>query len=517
MKKALSMVLVLTMVLSVAAGCSSPAAPPEEEAKPDETVGTTPKFKEVTFATTVDATSLDPRNALGTDTAQILAHVFNSLVKTDENAVVSNDLIESYEIVDDVTWKFKLKDGITFHDGSQLTSADVEYTVSTIKDKEKNFSLAADFSFMTVKVIDDLNFEIITDEPFPGLLLRLNYMKIIPKAYVEKVGDEAFAQNPIGSGPYRFVERRKDERIVMEAYDNYFDGKPAIDRVTFRIIPEAASRIAALEAGEVDIISAVDSSQVGRLEAMDNIKVVSKATTRVMYIGMNLLQDGPLQDVRVRQAINYAVDKDILINGVLDGHATQIATISTPEYECYDPSILPYEYNPEKAKQLLAEAGYSNGFKTELVVSQRYIKGLDVCQVIAAQLAEVGIECVVSEIDHSTRRDKLSAGTIEPLYMAGLGGPYADIDMVALLGFNTGGRYSTYANPEFDTLRQKAASTIDSNERQKLYSQLQQYIKDEAPAIFLYQQHGIYAYNTRVVNWQPRVDEMLVLSGADIK
>ena len=486
MKKLISAVLLLTMVMMAVAGCSSSGTTGEENG-PDVGTG----IKEIAFASPTDVSSLDPRNATGTTTAQVLAHLFSSLVKTDENGAIVNDLVESYESVDDVTWKFKLKEGITFHDGSPLTSEDVEYTISSIKDKEKNFRLSSDFSFMTVNVIDDLNFEIITDEPFAALLLRLNYVKIIPKDYVERVGDEEFAKAPIGSGPYKFVERQKDEKVVMEAYDNYFGGKPAIQKVTYRVIPEAASRIAALEAGEVDIISNVETSQINRLEAQDNIKTVGNPTTRVIFMGMNTLVEGPLQDVKVRQALNYAVDKKAIIEGVLDGYATQIATISTPEYEGYDPSIAPYEYNPEKAKQMLAEAGYSDGFELEISATSGYLNGIDVAQAVAAQLGEVGVKCTVRETDSNSQREKILAGTIEPLYLNGIGGPYSNIDLVSKLSFCTGERYSTYSNPDFDALRVKAAQQWTRPGGQTIISD--QRTAKMGAAIFVCQQHGLCA------------------------
>ena len=341
-------------------------------------------------------------------------------------------------------------------------------------------------------------------------------MKIIPKAYVEKVGDEEFAAKPIGSGPYKFVSWSKDEKVVLEANDTYFGGKPAIDKITYKVIPEAASRIAALESGEADIIANVPTSQIERLSSLENVKVLSNPTTRVMFVGMNLVKDGPLQNEKVRQALNYAVNKQALIEGVLDGNATQIATISTPEYEGYDASVEAYSYDPEKAKQLLAEAGYADGFSLQFSVTSGYLNGQDVAQAIASQLGEVGITCTVQEEDSNQQREKMSSGTVADLYLNGIGGPYSNIDLVAKLAFGTGERYSTYSNAEFDALRKEAAATVDEEKAKVKNSEIQKVIKEQAPAIFLYQQHGIYAYNTRVSNWLPRVDEMILVSNADV-
>jgi peptide/nickel transport system substrate-binding protein len=478
--------------------------------------GSSPARTELVYAVPTDVSSLDPRNGLGTVTAGVLADVFSVLVKTDEKGAILPDLAGSYKNVNDTTWEFKLREDVVFHDGSKFTAEDVKYTFDTIRDKTKTYSLGSDYSFIRAEIVDPFTVHLVTDEPFAGLLLRLGNVKILPKAYVEKVGDAEFAARPIGSGPYKFVERRKDDRVVLEANPDYFGTKAAIKRVVLRVIPEAASRIAALESGEVDIISNVATSQVARLKASRDSTVLAAPTTRVMFFGINLVKQGgtPLLDKRVRQALNYAVNKQTIIDGVLDGYGTLIATISTPEYAGYDASITPYEYDPDKARQLLAEAGYAAGFPLELSVTPGYLNGQDLAQAVAAQLGEAGLKVSVIEEDSNQQRDKITKGTVSDLYFNGIGGPYSNIDLVAKIAFGTGERYSTYKNAEFDALRKKAAATINEQEGNKLWSQLQSYIKDEAPAIFTHQQFGIYAYNNRVKNWKARTDEMIIIAGA---
>ncbi len=474
--------------------------------------------KKITFANTTDVSSLDPRNANSTAMATILSHLYNGLLKTDDKGQIVPDLAESYKQISPTEWEFTLKKGITFQDGTPLTAEDVKYTLDTIADPSKNFKLKADFAFMKAEVKDPEHVIIRTDTPYAAFPLRLTYVKIIPKAYVERVGDAEFAKKPIGTGPYQFVEWNKGDRLVMKAYDQYFEGAPKIKEVVFRVIPEAASRIAALESGEVDIAATIPTSESQRLNSGSGIKVVGGATTRVVYIGMNAKDCPPLQNVKVRQALNYAVDRDSIIKGVLDGYATKIATIATPEYEGYDSSISPYEYNPEKAKQLLTEAGYPNGFSVEFSATNATVNGTDVVQAIAAQLEKVGIHATVIQEEPNQQRDKISSGQVAPLYISGIGGPYSNLDLVAKLGFSTGERYSTFSNPAFDALREKAITTDDKDQRLKLDSDLQAMAKDLAPAIFLWQQQVLYAYNAnRVTGWVPRVDEMIVVSGADVK
>ncbi|AEF84734.1 extracellular solute-binding protein, family 5 [Treponema primitia ZAS-2] len=484
------------------------------KAKTAAETSSTPTKTELVYVESTDISTMDPRNATGTVTAGILANVFSSLVKTDENGTILPDLAESWKNINDLTWEFKLHDGIKFHDGSQLTAEDVKYTIDTIKDKNNKFRLASDFSFMDVEVVNPLTLNIITDGPFPEILLRLNYVKILPKAYVEKVGNTEFAAKPIGSGPFKFVEWRKDDRVILEANQDYFGKKPIIQKATMRVIPESAARIAALESGEVDIITKVETSQISRLQGSSSYTVTSGPTTRVMYFGINTLKKGPLQDKRVRQALNYAIDKQALITGVLDNFGKQLATISTPEYRGFDPSITPYEYNPAKAKELLAAAGYPNGLNLEISTTSGFLNGSDFVQAFASQLKDVGVNATILEEDGTVRNEKIIKATISDLYFFGFGGPYSSMDNLGKNSFGTGERYSTYNNPEFDALRKGAGAAIDTNEANKLYSQLQAYIKEDAPAIFSHQQYGIYAINTRLKDWKPRTDEMIVINDA---
>ena len=307
-KKLMALLLVFTMTAGTLAGCATPGssekpAASETGAKQGEegkSAGQEDRIT-LTYAQTKDVDSLDPRNATSTITAAMMAQIFSALVTTDEDYNIVCDAAESYELIDDCTYKFTLKKGIKFHDGVEMTSEDVKYTMDTIHAEGADYKLKSDFSFMYCEPIDDYTMYIKTDEPNASTLLRLNYIKIIPKHYVEQVGDSEFNAKPIGSGPYRMVEWNKDASIKLEAFSDYFGTKPAADELICKVIPEASARIAALEAGEVDLISAVTTSQISRLNSLGNIEVVSKPTTRTVYYTMNSFGDSPVTDLKVRQ------------------------------------------------------------------------------------------------------------------------------------------------------------------------------------------------------------------------
>lgn len=521
MKKILSLALSLAMAVSMLAGCGGGGDNGSQggsSANPGTTSGSSSSTtgpKEIRVALEADIAALDPRNASSTVTAGMMSHIFSKLVSSDASMKPAPDLAESWEQLDELTWQFHLRKDVTFHDGSPFTAEDVVFTLDSIA-SDNTWKLYSDFSFLKATVVDDYTVNITTEEPYPGILLRLNYVHIIPKAYTEQVGNEAFAKAPIGTGPYKFAEWSKDEHVILEAYDGYFGGKPSIDKITFNIIPEVASRIAALEAGEVMFSAGIPSVEMERLNALDTINVVAHPASRVTYLSFNHLVDSPIQNLKVRQAICHAVDFDKLINGVLDGYASPLASMACPEYDGYDAAIKGFDYNPELSKQLLAEAGYPDGFAVQASYSQSSADGSDVMQFIAAQLGEVGIKVELLEQDSAQQREMIGAGTVAPLYLNALGGPYANIDLLTKLAFCTGERYSTYTNPEFDALRQKASVTVDQTERDALNSQIQQFILDDAAALILYQPSTIYAYNTKLLNWEPRADEMKLFFNCDL-
>ena len=516
MKKVLSLALSVALCLGLLSACGGDSGSGSSGGSGSGSGDG--ELKTVIWANSSDITGLDPRNGNSTISASVLANLYSTLVKTDPTGQIVLDAAESYEQVDDTTWHFTLRQDVYFTNGVQMTAEDVAYTINSLRDPEKTYALSGDFSFMQVEVLGDFEFNIVTDYPFPSLPLRLNYVKIVPSAYVEEVGDEGFAAAPIGSGPFKFVSWEKDQQVVMEKNPDYYGEVAQFDRLIYEVIPEAADRVAALQAGEVDIICNVPTTQAEYLQSLDGITVVGQPSTRVVWLQFNLVgEETPLDDIRVRQAMNYAVDRDALIAGVLDGYAVKVASISTPEYEGYDPDVQGYTYDPDQARQLLADAGYADGFTIECSVSPGLLNGSDVVQAIAGQLAEVGINMTITEVDSATQREQIGAGTVAPAFLQGLGGPYCDINLIASIGFTEGARYCTWVDQEFMDLAAQAASEMDADVRAELFSQMQQMMVDKAPALWLYQQDTLYAYNSaKVQGWTARTDEVVLMDGVTV-
>ncbi|MBQ8933595.1 MAG: ABC transporter substrate-binding protein [Lachnospiraceae bacterium] len=470
----------------------------------------------ITYAQSSDIVGWDPRNALSTFTAAMMYNVYSSLVRTNEEFEVVPDLAESWEAVDDRTYRFHLHQGVKFHNGEDLTAEDIKYTIDTLHEEDKEWNLKADFTFFNCEVEDDYTLLIKTEEPNPSTLRRLTYVKIIPKDYVEEVGNEEFEKHPVGSGPYKFVKWEKDAVIELEAFDDYFGGKREIDHLICKIIPEASGRIAALEAGEVDLISNVTPTQLGRLETLGNIAVESKPSTRSVYFTFNSFAEGsPVQDLKVRQAMNMAIDNKTIVASVLDGYGAAAEQLPIPLYDGYDDSIEGYPYDPDGARALLAEAGYPDGFDLEIGgFFTDLLNGSDVVQAVAAQLNEVGIRTTIYEEDNNTTRSKYGNKTTYPLTFFSWGGPYIDMELIMRCVLGTGQRASAWSTPECDELLHKLATVPGPDTDQEVYTAIQQYAFENACVIPMYRAAQTYAYNKDKLEWSPRTDELMVLIDA---
>ncbi len=521
MKKTLILLLAAVMLLSALVGCgtdSKSTAGSEVSSQTTETAAQPAAETVVTVAIPADFGSMDPRQATNTNNTALCTNMYSTLLKTDKDYNIVLDAAESYEFVDEHTYKFTLKKGILFHDGVEMKTEDVQYTFDSIRQPDKTYRLGGDFNYMYIEPIDDYSFYLKMDTPNSSSLLRLGNMKIVPKHYIESIGEEAFALAPIGSGPYKFVSWEKDEQVVLEAFDEYFEGTPEIDKVIFKIIPESSARVAALEAGEVDLITAVSTNQVERLKATGDISVVADGTTRVVYFTLNTLEEGPLQDLRVRQAINAAIDRDIIVNGVIDGYGNAIHTFALPFFPNYNADLEGYSYDLEKAKELMAEAGYQDGFEIEIGGSFSSLSnGSDVAQIVAQQLAEIGIKATVIEKDSNTVKEEYLAGISSELTLTSFGGITNDVCYMNKIVLGSGQRYSAWADPVFDELVEKAVSSIEPKEQEINIKAVQAYAFDNACVVPLYQNKAIFAYNNRLQNWQPRVDEQILLYGASVK
>jgi len=338
------------------------------------------RAQELRVGFTADALTLDPANHRNRETETIIRNMFDGLVTRDSEMNVVAELAESWTAIDSTTYEFKLRAGVTFHDGSPLTAADIKFSLERLTKKDAMGGQTSPRQSLLgplkeVVVVDDLTVRLVLESPWPILPAMLPFQEMVSQAHVGAVGHEAMAANVNGTGPFKLVEWRKGDSVIMERFDGYYGGAAdiapkgtaCVERVIFKVIPENASRVAALLAGDVHIVNGLPAHLVGKVEANPDTKVMAVNGTRTSYIALNN-QTGPFADIRVRHALAHAVDRQLIIDKILNGNSALTNGILSPDAFGKNENLPAYEHDVEKAKALLAEAGFPDGLEVTLDV-----------------------------------------------------------------------------------------------------------------------------------------------------
>jgi peptide/nickel transport system substrate-binding protein len=466
---------------------------------------------QIVIAQGADPTTLDPHMHAENYTFAIVHNIFDHLVRRFVNngqLAHEPELAVSWATVNPTTWEFKLRRGVKFHNGEDFNAEAVKFSVERVLNPAQKARWRWAFADIErVDVVDPYTVRIVTKRPFPTLITNLGFtMPIVPPKYVREKGDAYVASHPVGTGPFKFVRWSKDDQLVLEANEGYWRGAPKLKTLIFRPIPDETTRVAALVTGQVDIARGVPPSLVKQIEDAPRTRVAKAPSALNIHIGLDTLKEGPLKDRRVRQAINYGVDKEAIIKNVLDGNGFALGGPLTPVMFGYTAEVKPYPYDPDLAKRLLAEAGVAQGLVLTLnAPSGRYLKDKEAAEAIGGQLQKIGIRAQVAIHEWGNYVSKWPEG-LGPMYMLGWAGTW-DADGILYPLLHSGERFSRWANPEFDRLLDAARSTLDQSERLKLYAQASQLAHDEAPWLFLYHGMDLYGVNRAVMDWSPTSDE----------
>ena len=496
MKKLIALLLSLCTMLTVV-GCSNKADTADNGAKDTLVV-----------AQGADPTSLDPYGTTDSPAIRVAHCVFETLVTRDDEGNIAPMLAESWDIEDDCTYIFHLRKGVKFHNGEELKASDVAFSFSKIAESPHASSIRATIDFENSKALDDYTFEMKLTEPFGPILNHLSHavMAIVnEKAYTE-AGDQV-NEKPCGTGPYKFVAWYPADRIEMVAFDDYWGEKAAITNLTWRTIPEIASRSIEVEAGTVDVAIDIQASELARLEKVEKVTTFKEERSSINFICLNNLI-APFDNVKVRQAINMAIDVDAICNVVYQGTGAVAQAPMSKSVWAYNDNLPPHERNVEKAKELLAEAGYPDGFTCTMTCDQNQQR-LDTAEMVQMQLAEIGITMKIASM-RGTFIDNVISGNLE---MFGLGwtADTGDPDYALFASFHSsmhgeGGNMSFYANPEVDRLLDLGRSSTDPEVRKDAYYKVQEIVWNEVPCVFLQCPEDLYAYNSNLKNFATNAD-----------
>jgi peptide/nickel transport system substrate-binding protein len=370
-----------------------------------------------------------------------------------------------------------------------------------------------------VEVMDDYTFRIHTTKPYPVMDAMLCiYGQPLPVKYFKEKGPAHFANNPVGNGAYKFVRWVKDDYILLEANEKYFRGAPKIKKVMFRPVPEATTRVAALQTQEADLITNIPPHLMKLMDWKGRSYVSKVPSVRVIFTAFDTTKGGPVADKRVRQAIAMGIDMKTNIKKILDGNGVLLGSPLTDKHFGYDPAVKPEDYNPEKAKKLLAEAGYPNGF--DFVINSpngRYLNDKEMAEAVAGDLRKIGIRANVKTHEWGTYMNNMMyAHNAAPAYLLGWGNTSFDADFTINPLMRSGLLLSNVSFPKLDALIDQGISTMDPKKRLQIYSEAVKVIKEEVPWAWAYQQVDIYGVNERV-NWKARTDERLVVYDMSFK
>jgi peptide/nickel transport system substrate-binding protein len=457
-----------------------------------------------------DIFTTDPIDNTDTTSHLVLSEMFDALLQMGPTGKFVGSLATGWDIINDTTVRFHLRPGVKFHNGDPLTSEDIKFSLDHINDPAVKSPSKPIFEPLDVIVPDGpLTVLVKTKEPYAALFSLLYQLWIMPAKYYQKVGQAGFVNAPIGTGAYRFKEWKKDVHVAMEAFPGYWRGRPSIQAFEYRPIPEDAARIAALQNNEVDLIRPLPVDQVAAIKANPDLWVANRPGQQI-YCGLDTLRFKPFTDRRVRQAINYGVNVDSIVKNLFLGYATRLNGPFFTVTPGYDRSLAPYAYDPAKAKQLLTEAGYGNGFDVTLTVpvgSQGAQKLPEVGQAIAGDLGRVGVRVKIVQVEAAEGFSLYRAGKFQMYMFPWQSSPESGLHVETLFASYTRGYY--YKNPEADKLIRPFMQTLDPAKRAALGRTLLRFLRDEAPWLFLYEEPDLYGVRKSVA-WKPNTYDYII-------
>jgi peptide/nickel transport system substrate-binding protein len=510
-KKYFSLVLaVLFLVGAVLTGCSSSptnGSDTENSSSNQSENGEKAQGKEggeLVIAVLSDATQLDPHKGTDIPSANVYhGKIYEGLVKQDKNMEVQPALATEWKKIDDLTWEFTLRQGVKFHDGTDFNAEAVKKTFERILNPETASPRKKLFEMITeIKVVNDYKVQLTTEYPFAPLLANLSHYSggiISPKA-IEENGDE-LGQNPVGTGPFKLDSWTPGSELRLVTNEEYWGDKAKVESVVYKVVPEDSTRMAMVETGEAHLAEPVPVTEVQRIEASPDMKLSRSDGLGIDYIGFNTEKE-PFDDVRVRQAINLAVDTDMIIQGVYNNVGTKATAPMGPGVWGHNPDLQGWGYDVEKAKKLLKEAGYENGFDTTIWTNDNKAR-VDVAEVVQSQLKGIGINVEIKVLEWGAYLEATANGEHD-MFILGWSNMTGDADYNQYFLFHSDakgkvGNRSFYSNSRVDELIDLARQETDPQKRHDYYKEAQAIEMEEAPMIFL------------------RNDEDLVVMGKNVK
>lgn len=466
----------------------------------------TKEVKPLNFALAGNPDTLDPHKTSGTLTFQTIKSIYDTLAEPDENGVIVPALAESWDVsADSLTWTFHLRKEVKFHNGDAFTSADVKATFERVLAEETGSPHRKEMGIIaSIDTPDNMTVVFNLSGPHAPFLASLasGWGAILPKSLIDSGHD--FDSLPVGTGPFKLEEWVRDSKVVLAKNDDYWmKGLPKLDKVILNIIPETSIQVQGLIAGQIDIVFIIDSDDIPMLETSPDVKLEENLTSLIMVMPMNT-SVAPLDDIRVRQAINYAIDKQKILD-IAYGGGEPIGTFMDRGNAYYKDLTDLYPYNPEKAKALLKEAGVGDDVELKLYLPQNYTLHVKAGEMYQEMLTQVGLNVKIQLIDWSTWISDVYRASKFDLTVIGHTGK---LDPDGTLGGYGEGKYVQWFNDDAAGLIKTAAATIGYEDRKILYDQVLEIMAKEVPFVYLGSSYRTTAYRNNVTGFKitPNLD-----------
>lgn len=482
--KGLVLTLALTMTMGLFASCGGKDGG-DGEAKTDLTV-----------AIDSDYATLHPTDTMSAAEARISAQIYDPLISKayDDETKLEPQVAESWEVSEDgKCYTFHLRNDIKFHNGDPLTAEDVAFSFDLYSKSEYQGAVVEGFDHY--EIVDDYTIKVYTTHVYAPFLTSMADLYIADKKYHDSVDDNAFAQEPVGCGPYKFVSHDIGDKATLEANEEYYEGAPAIKKVTFKVISDVASMGMAIQSGDVDFAE-IDASVKSTLDADDNVQVLEADQTTFGFIAMNTEKE-PYNNVKFRQAVNYAVDRQAIVDSVLEGIGEANSNLLAPDRMGYSDDQIKYTYDVEKAKALLKEAGVKEGTDLgKMYVAEQYKL---MAQMVQSQLEAIGLKIDIEILEFNAYLDKLRQGDfgITCLQM-GLEGDTQQVSMALTTDYIGMANNARYSNKEIDDMFKEATTIVDEAEREAHYQKIFAKVQEDAVYAVLYNPGMLYAANNNL-------------------
>ncbi|MBY7144872.1 glutathione ABC transporter substrate-binding protein [Virgibacillus sp. NKC19-3] len=534
------LLLVLAFVLSlVLAACASE---PDDSGSDDGGDGETAEDGEVEggegqeggdleIARLSDVTGLDPAGSNDVPSSDVQENIFETLVKQDMDMELQPGLAESWEAVEDDVWEFNLREDVTFHDGSEFNADVVKANIERIMDEDVASPRAFLYEMVTdIEVVDDYTVRFTTEYPFAPLPAHLAHtggsmvgLDQIEEDYAAmEDGEEpgsVINENPIGTGYFEFDEWSPGELVRLTKNEDYWDDPALLDSVTFKVVDEDLTRVAEVTTGDSHIGDPLSPSDVEQIETTDGVHVHDQASVSLSYIGFNM-QKEPFDDERVRQAISMAIDKDQIIDGIYDGVGIPAIGPIPPDVFGYDENVSGLDYDVEQAKELLAEAGYEDGFSTTIWTNDNRER-IDAATNVQAQLEEIGIDAEVEVMEFGAYLEQTANGE-QDMFVLGWSVATGDADYALHPLFHSDnlgepGNRTFTENDELDALLEEGRQEGDPEAREEIYSEAQELLVDIAPMSYIHHQEYLYSIRDEVKGFEVLPTQIMQLKDVYIE